>query len=325
MNQKRFRNFQKAIDDQFLEEAAEFTPKRRNYLPALGLAACFCLLMTGLFAWNLWQPTVQQEELPVMQMANPIRESSSAELISLGYRMEIPAEAQNVRYTTVNLGNSYAVPMAQISYQLDTTDYTYRALQTTQSEDISGQYETWSSDKSWTQGDIQVRLCSNEEESWIGWYAPEEQTQWCLSAQTDENTLLNDALAIARDLGFDFTTAPREATDVTIQVFEQNGLTVAQTSFQYNGIQYVYRTAATMDLEIIDISGQEGDYLSMEDAKVSYCKAQVWMTADGRGKILWMDLVPGLAYSLSAEDEVTAEMLTALANQIFDPIQGDAG
>ncbi len=325
MNEKRFQKFQQAIDDRFLEEATEFIPKRKRYLPMAGLAACFCLLVTGLFMWSPWQQSLPgQAEDPMTQIVNPVRESSFAELILLGYRMEVPAQAQNVGYTTVSVGDNYAAPMAQVSYQIDTTDYTYRALQTTQTEDISGQYETWVYDLSWTQGDIQLRLCSNEEESWVGWYVPDVQTQWCLSAQTDAQTLLNNALDIARDLGFDFATAPAEAENVTIQVMEQNGLTVAQTEFQYEGICYTYRTAASADLEIIDISGQDGVYISKGEAKVSYCNAQLLLTGDGRGKLLWMDFVPGLAYSLSTEDSVSAESLIALANQLFVPIQGDA-
>lgn len=78
----------------------------------------------------------------------------------------------------MDLGSDYALPMAQVSYQVEEQSYTYQALQTSQSEDISGQSGTWSSGLSWRQGDIELRLCSNEEENWVGWYVAEAQTQW---------------------------------------------------------------------------------------------------------------------------------------------------
>ncbi len=318
MNYQRFQAFQEAIDDRFLEEAASAAPKRTSYRFAIGIAACLCLLITALLLHQ--QYVVNTEEL-----ANPVQASSAEELAALGYQLTVPEEATNVSYATVDLGGDYALPMAQVSYQVEAQSYTYRALQTSQSEDISGQSETWSSDLSWRQGDIELHLCSNEEESWVGWYVAEAQTQWCLCAETDGETLLNDAMRIAKDLGIDLATAPEEAENVTICVLELDGLTVAETAFVYDGIQYAYRTAATDALELIDISGQEGDYTSEEAVMVSYCDGQLSLTADGAGKLLWIDVVPGLAFSLSAEGNASADTLTALADQLFVPMQGDVG
>ncbi|MCD8141770.1 MAG: hypothetical protein LUD83_00590 [Clostridiales bacterium] len=317
MNRQRFQAFQEAIDDRFLEEAASVAPKRTSHRFAIGMAACFCLLLTFFLFWHLGVNT----EAP----SDSVQVSSAEELAALGYQLTVPDDATNVTYATVDLGSDYALPMAQVSYQVEAQSYTYRALQTSQSEDISGQTETWSSDLSWKQGDIELRLCSNEEESWVGWYVAEAQTQWCLSAKTDGQALLNDAMRIAKDLGIDLATAPEEAENVTIRVLELDGLTVAETAFVYDGIQYAYRTAAAASLDLIDISGQEGDYTSEEAVMVSYCEGQLSLTADGAGKLLWMDVVPGLVFSLSAESNASADTLTALANQLFVPMQGDIG
>ncbi len=319
MNRQRFQAFQGAIDDRFLEEAASATPKKRTYRFAVGMAACFCLLITSLLLCLWWQ-TAQPTEL-----SGAVCTSSAEEVAELGYQMSVPNGATNVSYATVDLGSNYTVPMAQVSYQVAEQSYTYRALQTSQSEDISGRDETWSSDLSWRQGNIELRLCSNEEESWVGWYVADVQTQWCLSAATDGQTLLNDAMKVAKDLGIDFATAPESAESVTIHVLELDGLTVAETVFVYDGIQYAYRTAATVSLNLIDISGQEGDYTAVEPVMVAYCSGQLSLTADGAGKLLWMDIVPGLVFSLSTEGNASADVLSELANQLFIPMQGDAG
>ncbi len=320
MNERRFQAFQTAIDDRFLEEAALPPRKRPAYRALISVAACLGLLVVAVSVWRPWQQTG-----PSAQLANPVQESSAQALTALGYRMSVPAGATQVHYTAVELSADHAVPMAQVTYQEDGTRYTCRALQTAQSEDISGQHQSWSSDFSWRQGDIELRLCSNEQTSWVGWYVPAEGTQWCLSAQSDGQALLNDAMRLARDLGFDLSTAPEDAEDVSLRVLNLNGLTVAETSFLCDGVRYAYRTAATPELVLTDISGQEIVYAEESSVMVSYCEGQLSLTEGAAGKLLWLDIVPGLVYSLSTEGGASAGTMTALADQLFISVQGDAG
>ncbi len=319
MNKHRFEAFQRSIDDRFLEEAVHPIQKRPKYRALIGIAACFCVLVVAVSVWQPWQYND-----PTAQLPNPVQESSVEALSALGYRMSVPVRATQVNYTTVDMSENYAVPLAQVSYQLDSVQYTCRALQTPQSTDISGQHQNWSSDLSWKQGSIELRLCTNGQESWVGWYVPEERVQWCLSTQGSGQALLNEAMHIARDLGFDFSTAPEDAEDVTIGVMELNGLTVAETTFTHAGVRYSYRTAATPELVVTDISEQDGVYDEEQTVMVSYCEGQLSLTDGGAGKLLWMDIVPGLVYSLSTQSGAAADTMTGLANQLFVSLQGDS-
>lgn len=86
-----------------------------------------------------------------------------------------------------------------------------------------------------------------------------------------------------------------------MNAFEQDGLTVAETQFTLKGANYVYRTASTSEVTLTDISGEAGTYAENTQSKVLWCDAQVYFTQGGSGKILWLDVVPGLVYSLRVE------------------------
>ena len=43
------------------------------------------------------------------------------------------------------------------------------------------------------------------------------------------------------------------------------------------------------------------------------------------GKIIWFDIVPGVEYSLSVESGASENSLIAMANELFTPLQGEAG
>ena len=319
MNQQQFEIFQYAAEDQLLEEAQAAGIHRSRYWGILALAACFCAVVLVAAVWKPWSREKQA------QLGNPVEEVTAATIQTLGYRMEIPKSAKNVVYSTVDVSAESEVPMAQVRYDLGTQAYTYRALKTAESADISGISQTWTNDLSWDAGDAKMRLCSNDTDAWVGWYDPDEGTQWCLSSEGDETGLLNDALSLAKDLGIDFSTAPEGAEDVTVDAFEQDGLTVAQTQFTYSGIRYAYRTASTPEVTLTDISGQQAQYTQTAQFQVSWCNAQLSFTPDGSGKILWLDVVPGLVYSLSVEQGASAQALTDMANTLFVPAQGDVG
>ena len=316
MNEQRFEKFQYSADEKFLEEAQTSSAGKPGYGRILALAACFCAVVLAAAIWKPWGQA---------QVTSPVEEVSAAELQTLGYQMELPENAQNVVYSAVRLSEASQVPMAQVDYVLEGQAYAYRALKTSQSEDISGINQTWTEDLSWNSGDTQLRLCSNGSDAWVGWYSPGNGTQWCLSGGSNAQSLLNQALALAGDLGIDFSTAPDNAENVRVSAFEQDGLTVAETRFTLSGISYAYRTAATPEVTLTDISGESGEYAEHAQAQVSWCDAQLSFTQGGSGKILWLDVVPGLVYSLSVESGASQELLSTMANTLFVPAQGDVG
>lgn len=72
-----------------------------------------------------------------------------------------------------------------------------------------------------------------------------------------------------------------------------------------------------------DISGMyySWDYYSSQNIKG--CEAQCFLQGDA-GIICWIDVVPGVAYSISMEYGATEERLLEMANAAFVPLQGNA-
>ena len=102
-------------------------------------------------------------------------------------------------------------------------------------------------------------------------------------------------------------------------------MTIAETAFTLDGAQWVYRTAATGEVSIIDISGMEQKFADHAETQVSYCTAELSYDESGAGKILWLDVVPGLAYSLTVDRGANEQILSDMANQLFTPMQGEVG
>ena len=116
MNNNSFRIFHQAPDDDLLEEAYQ-KPRRRHWQVWVGVAACLCLLIAG-----LWQ-----------RNAGPVATVES--LADLGYDFVLPEDAENVKYKLVTLGKQEA---AQASFSMDDTKYIYRALKCDAPQDLSG-------------------------------------------------------------------------------------------------------------------------------------------------------------------------------------------
>jgi len=90
------------------------------------------------------------------QIANPVHESTADEILNkLGINLNIPADAQNVKYSIIDTGDSYSVGQAQ--FTKNNIDYTYRVKSATALEDISGAYYDWTTKK-----DIKVSYCSGQ-------------------------------------------------------------------------------------------------------------------------------------------------------------------
>ena len=149
----------------------------------------------------------------------------------------------------------------------------------------------------------------------VGWYEEESGMQWCLSGGTDALALMRTAQEIVNTLGYDMTVSPAEAENVSYQALELDGLSVGETVFTWNGITYTYRTAATGEIEenFADISGVEGEYVEQPAGEVLWCPARIYLDANGAGKIVWFDVVPGLLYSLHMDQDASVEALLDMA------------
>ena len=78
--------------------------------------------------------------------------------------------------------------------------------------------------------------------------------------------------------------------------------------------------------EYHDLSGQkDAAYENQSQAELGWCMADLYWNEGGTGKILWLDLAPGLVYSLSVENGASEAVLLGMAETLFTPVQDDVG
>ena len=126
-------------------------------------------------------------------------------------------------------------------------------------------------------------------------------------------------------LGLEFNV-PEGAENVTFRMLKDESL--AEMDFDLDGMAYTARIQPAV--EWTDISGMYYEWENTrEDFTIGNCPAWEGRAADGEGTAdlcLWFDVVPGLMYSLGTvgEGDLDGFDLTAVAGQIYVPVQGDA-
>lgn len=142
--------------------------------------------------------------------------------------------------------------------------------------------------------------------------------------------------------------APEGAADVCYGYIEGEGTLIAQVNFSLNGIAYTYRassTAETAFFEGADISdptaiseaadaavgkGAELAGLYYDKWKgtavvdIGYCEGVYACASDELSFAAWIDVVPGIMYSLTADGKAAQEELLSVAETVFVPMQGEA-
>ncbi len=97
---------------------------------------------------------------------------------------------------------------------------------------------------------------------------------------------------------------------------------IAQMRFTMEDVEAFVRAQATAELEASDISGLYYEWTKTSTAQVDYCEAIVYLK-DDVGYIAWLDVAPGVVYNLGVTEGATAEVLTMLANAVFEPLQDE--
>ena len=134
-----------------------------------------------------------------------------------------------------------------------------------------------------------------------------------------------DAEGIMQTLGVEFGI-PEGAEDLRYSTINDE---LAEMRFSLDGTEFVARIKPSAEFE--DISGMYYDWTAkLDDCKVGYCDAQsmsyISETEDDVMAVLWFDAAPGLMYSLCAVGaDLNGLDPLAVAEQIFVPMQGDAG
>ena len=302
MNDK-FDLLMNAIDDDLLEEA--MTPvKRRTSLPWIGAAVAACLLLV----------------IGLTMFPGRAAAVTAAQLADMGYEIRLPEEAKKISYTIVSLAEQKA---AQANFMIEHTRYVYQAVKTQEQQPLSNNSGTETQVLAWNSGDLNLQLLSSSSGTSVSWYREDEQTQCYLTANANTLKVLTTASQILRATGLNVTVAPDHAENITYNAFRLDGLTVAETTFQINGITYAYRMAGTMELldNFTDISGLYESFDQISAGEVFWCRAKINFNEGEQGKIIWFDLVPGILYSLSMDSGASKEALLDMANGLFVPAQ----
>lgn len=299
----KFHLLMNAVDEDLLEEAIQ-PVKKRKPMRWIGAAAAACLLLViGWITFPARTPTL-----------------TAAQLSALGYEMKLPEKAERVRYEMVSLAEKKA---AQASFVIQGTKYIYQTVKTLEQQQLSGNSRSQSQVISWNTGNVDIQLLSSPSNTSVSWYLEDEQTQCYLTAHANTQEVLTTASQILRATGLDVTVAPDNAENITYNAFRMDGLTVAETTFQLDGISYAYRMAGTAELleEFEDISGMAGPFGQIAAGEVYWCRAKISFNDGGQGKIIWFDLVPGILYSLSMDSGASENALLDMANGLFVPAQ----
>lgn len=119
---------------------------------------------------------------------------------------------------------------------------------------------------------------------------------------------------------------PSYAKDVVYRAEPEEGIAEVQFTIEETGTKCTARVKPTATAE--DISGAYYTWENEEECKIDYCSGKTGMAKTENGMIeycTWFDAVPGISYSLIAEDkDLDGFDITAVAIDLFRPMQGDA-
>ena len=151
--------------------------------------------------------------------------------------------------------------------------------------------------------------------------------------------------------GFVDIKAPENAEDVQYSYIAVDGEeTIAQVTFAIDGNEFCYRaqptgitsimsnndgTEVSVDklLEALNegtqigaaLSGLNYEWEGCATIDVDYCNGVCAFNEGDAGFIAWLDVAPGILYSLGMNDGCTQDLLMDTADAIFVPVQGNVG
>ena len=157
----------------------------------------------------------------------------------------------------------------------------------------------------------------------VGWYSESSGIQWYCTADDNGETLVT-AFAMISAQAYTVPTAPEGAAVLGYDLFELEGETVTEVTFAADGQTWRYRMMPTMDVteRIPGISGYTGGQQTAE-GQVRWCAASLRWDEGGTGCIIWKDVAPGLAYSLTVDGGASEALLNDMAARVFQPAQGE--
>lgn len=291
-----------ALDDDLLEEAKQPSPAKKHKFHWYSVAvACFFLVILLQFPFQHSKVT-------------------ASDLHAKGYDLHLPEAADNITYS---LDEDSQSQTAQAIFSLYGDEYTYQVAKCTQSENPT--QETSDAGISWNTKGLDLSMTKTNDAVSVNWYSSSANTSHTISTSAGDDKLLSTARQVLLLTGLDIAHAPAGAENIQYYVFSSEDLVVAETTFSYEDNVYSYRMAATLEIaeDFADISEMNDDFSVKVPGDVEYCRAKISFTPGGSGKIIWFDVVPGIVYSLSTDDNASEETLLRLANELFEPMQGN--
>ncbi len=314
--------------------------KIKKLLAAVTVCAMLCALLAGCGAKTEAPaaPEAPAAENTAAAMPNPMTEITAEEFV---IPVNIPENAGDVKYFTLNDGSSELV--YQMNYTAGGHEYVFRAQPTsvTEAYDMSGlYYDNWNTESA------AVAYCSaavmtNTEAAAIYWLDVVPGINYTLSCSAavsaeEITAAANEVFASAQGdaEGDTAETVSAEAEQVydyiplnciegaENPVFScKNGMSLME--FDYGGVHFEYRAERTSELTAYDMSGIESDEWRSGTFTVAYCEAFA-KDNDNCNVIYWLDVVPGINYTLNCDYDFAIEEMLRIANDIFHTTQGDA-
>ena len=116
---------------------------------------------------------------------------------------------------------------------------------------------------------------------------------------------------------------PENAEEVRYFVLSYDDVKMAQIKFSWNSNAVYLRAKETSVTEAEDISGLNYQWASSNTTQVGACEATIYLK-DSVGYIAWLDAATGIVYNLCMTEGADADVLSELANKLFEMVQRDA-
>ena len=324
MNDNRMKRWMDAIDDDLLEEAQRSLPRGGAARRWGALAACFCAAALALALWQPWSAGIGDNtagadaDFGAMDKSFSVAMPPALDAEPLSASLALPEGASLTSDYQWRQDGEGAVTGVSCTVLLDGYDYDYGAAYASQplpAPDGTLPADTWQ---------VNGLTLLVYDDGAVGWYDTSAGIQWYCAAWDGGEPLVT-AFTLMDAQYYTVPTAPEGADVLGYDLFDLNGETVTEVSFTLNSVTWHYRMAPTLDVSetIPDISDFTGGSL-MAEGKLRWCPTVLRWDAGGAGCIIWRDIAPGLAYSLTADTGASEKTLADMAALVFKPAQEES-
>lgn len=325
MNDNRMKRWMDAIDDDLLEEAQRPLPRGGAARRWGALAACFCAAALALALWQPWSAGNGEAAdcgsaggFNAMDKSFPVTMAPVLDAEPLSASLALPEGASLTSDYQWRQDGEGAVTGVSCTVLLDGYDYDYGAAYASQplpAPDGTLPADTWQ---------VNGLTLLVYDDGAVGWYDTSAGIQWYCAAWDGGEPLVT-AFTLMDAQYYTVPTAPEGADVLGYDLFDLNGETVTEVSFTLNSVTWHYRMAPTLDVSetIPDISDFTGGSLTAE-GRLRWCPTVLRWDAGGAGCIIWRDIAPGLAYSLTADTGASEKTLADMAALVFKPAQEES-